>query len=270
MKSKSAISMFKCLGNSSKAGALIVVLGITAGCNKPPPPAPQQPLAPPTASAPMPPMNDAAAGSATDGGPLPGAAPMEPTQTAPVAQPQPQPPPPPPAPVVLPAGSWITVRLDAPLSSRTNSVGDQFSATVSKAIVVKGRTVIDSQAAVVGKVVDARAAGKFAGDSSLGLRLVSVADHQVTTSAFSQQIEGKGKRSGLVIGGTALAGALIGGLAGHGRGALIGGAVGGGAGTLGAAETGNNRDVLLPAGSVLTFKLARSLTLPGVSATPGQ
>jgi hypothetical protein len=149
-------------------------------------------------------------------------------------------------------------------------VGEQFSATVTKAIVVKGMTVIESQASVVGKVIDAKAAGKFAGASSLGLRLVSVADHRVTTSAFSQQIEGKGRRTGLVIGGTALAGALIGGLAGHGRGALIGGAVGGGAGTLGAAETGNNRDVDLPAGSVLTFKLTHSLTIPGGPTPPGQ
>jgi hypothetical protein len=171
---------------------------------------------------------------------------------------------------VLPAGSRISIRLDAPLSSRTNSAGDQFSASVSKAVFVKGKKVIDAQAAVIGKVIDARAAGKFAGASSLGLRLVSVADHHVTTSAFSQRIEGKGKRTGLVIGGTALAGALIGGLAGHGKGALIGGVVGGGAGTLGAAETGNDRDVVLPAGSVLTFKLTQSLTLPGAPGAARQ
>jgi hypothetical protein len=173
---------------------------------------------------------------------------------------------PPPPPTVIPVGTRITVRLDTTLGSRSSNVGEQFSATLASAVRVKGMEVIVIQAPVVGKVVEAKAAGKFAGASSLGLRLESIADHHVSTTLYTQQIQGKGKRSAAVIGGTAIAGALLGGLAGHGRGALIGGAVGGGVGTLGAAETGNNRDIVVPAGTVLTFKLTKALTVDSVGA----
>jgi hypothetical protein len=55
-------------------------------------------------------------------------------------------------------------------------------------------------------------------------------------------------------------GALIGGLAGGGKGALIGGLAGAGAGTAAGAYTGN-RDVVIPSESVLTFRLTAALVL---------
>jgi hypothetical protein len=54
-------------------------------------------------------------------------------------------------------------------------------------------------------------------------------------------------------------GALIGGLAGGGKGALIGGLAGGGAGTAAGAYTGS-RDVVIPAESRITFRLTQSVT----------
>jgi len=63
-----------------------------------------------------------------------------------------------------------------------------------------------------------------------------------------------------MAGGGTGAGALIGGLAGGGKGALIGGLVGAGAGTAGAVFTGN-KEVEIPAESVVTFKLAESITV---------
>jgi hypothetical protein len=53
---------------------------------------------------------------------------------------------------------------------------------------------------------------------------------------------------------------VIGGLAGGGKGALIGAAAGAGAGTAGAAYTGN-KEIVLPAESTLSFKLAEPLTV---------
>jgi hypothetical protein len=63
-----------------------------------------------------------------------------------------------------------------------------------------------------------------------------------------------------MVGGGAGVGALIGGLAGGGKGAAIGAIAGAGAGTAGAAFTGN-RDIVLPAESMLSFKLTEPLTL---------
>ena len=73
---------------------------------------------------------------------------------------------------------------------------------------------------------------------------------------------GEGKRQAIAVltGGGAGLGALIGGLAGGGKGALIGGLVGGGGGAAGSAFTGN-KDLVIPAESVLTFDLERSLTV---------
>jgi hypothetical protein len=69
---------------------------------------------------------------------------------------------------------------------------------------------------------------------------------------------GKGKRTAVLAGGGAGLGALIGGLAGGGKGAAIGALAGAGAGTGGAAFTGN-KDIVLPAESVLSFKLEQPL-----------
>jgi hypothetical protein len=55
-------------------------------------------------------------------------------------------------------------------------------------------------------------------------------------------------------------GALIGGLAGGGKGALIGGLSGAGAGTVAGAYTGN-RDVVIPSESVVTFRLRSPFVL---------
>ena len=63
-----------------------------------------------------------------------------------------------------------------------------------------------------------------------------------------------------MVGGGAGVGALIGGLAGGGKGAAIGAIAGAGAGTAGSAFTGN-RDITLPAESVVSFKLEAPLEI---------
>jgi hypothetical protein len=87
-----------------------------------------------------------------------------------------------------------------------------------------------------------------------------VGDYTVSTTAYEATSKGKGKRTAGFIGGGGGGGALIGGLAGGGKGALIGGLLGAGAGTAGAAFTGN-KDISVPAESVVTFKLAEPITV---------
>ena len=82
----------------------------------------------------------------------------------------------------------------------------------------------------------------------------------VQTALLTQNLRGKGKRTGVMVGGGAGLGALIGGLAGGGKGAAIGAAAGAGAGGAGTAFTGN-KDIVLPAESAVAFTLKEPLRI---------
>ena len=160
--------------------------------------------------------------------------------------------------VELPVGTEIRVRLDQDLGSKINNAGDTFTATVSDPVVVNGQTIIPKDARADGTVVDAKALGRFKGGASLAVRLdrvtTSFGSYPVSTSSISRAEKGKGKRTGVMVGGGAGLGALIGGLAGGGKGAAIGALAGAGAGTAGSAFTGN-KEIVLPAETLLTFAL---------------
>ena len=166
--------------------------------------------------------------------------------------------------VTLPAGSVVTVRLARAVGSKLSTNGDHFSATVARRVEVDGKVVVPAGAEAVGKVVEAAPQGRFKGAAVLRLILESVTvnanSYDVKTTSISRYLKGKGKRTAAMIGGGAGGGALIGGLAGGGKGALIGAAAGAGAGTAGAAYTGN-KEIVLPAESTLSFKLAEPLTV---------
>ncbi len=224
------------------------------GCNK----SSNQP-----ATSTTPPSSDAAAsaGAPAAGADASSSAAMK--QAAPTAA-TPAPPPPPPKPLIVPAETVIAVNLDQGVGSKISTPGQAFSATVSAPVSVDGRLAIPKGARAAGIVKDAKPAGRFKGGAVLSLTLTSVTvrneTYDIQTSTPSQTSTGKGKRTAGLVGGGAGGGALIGGLAGGGKGALIGGLVGAAAGTGGAALTGN-REITLPAETLLNFKLAQSLEI---------
>ncbi|MGA9959745.1 MAG: BON domain-containing protein [Acidobacteriaceae bacterium] len=169
-----------------------------------------------------------------------------------------------PQPIVVPAGARIRVRLGQTLSTKQNQTGDPFSGVLVDSVRVNGQTVIRAGARARGVVTESKGLGKFKGQAVLAIRLDSVSvdgrTYQVRTSHVERVEQGKGKRSAVMTGGGAGLGALIGGLAGGGKGALVGGLLGGGGGAAGSAFTGN-KDLVIPAESVLTFDLERSLTV---------
>jgi hypothetical protein len=166
--------------------------------------------------------------------------------------------PPPPAVIELPASTRLRVRLDSDLGSNLSQPGDRFGATIADPVVINGQTVIPKGARAEGTVVDAKPLGRFKGGALLSIRLERVhtrwGSYPVATSSVDRAEQGKGKRSTGFIGGGAAFGAIIGGLAGGGKGVAIGALAGGGAGTAGTAFTGN-KAILLPAETLLTFRL---------------
>jgi hypothetical protein len=123
-------------------------------------------------------------------------------------------------------------------------------------------------------VIDAKPLGRFKGGALLAIKLERVhtrwGSYPVATSTIDRAEQGKGKRSAAFIGGGAGVGALIGGIAGGGKGAAIGLLAGGGAGTAGSAFSGN-KQIVLPAETLLTFHLDHSvhITVGNQPAQPG-
>lgn len=213
----------------------------------------------PAANQPAPSDQAAAGQPAANGAAQPGAPAASSGASGPAAAPQG---PPPPAVITLPQGTAVRVRLDQDLGSKISNPGDNFTATVADDVLVNGQVVIPKEARADGTVIDAKALGKFKGGAVLAIRLERVrtrwGSYPVHTSTISRAEKGKGKRTAVMAGGGAGLGALIGGLAGGGKGAAIGLLAGGGAGTAGAAFTGN-KQIVLPAETLLTFTLDHSV-----------
>lgn len=247
--------------------AALVLGGCKANNNAPAttPSAQSTPASTPDATQPAPAPGQAAAPAGGQAGAAPAAPSAASSSSAPVSSSQQAsapPPPPPPAVISLPAGTEIQVRLDSDLGSAISHAGDAFTATVAQDVSVNGQTVIPREARAEGVVVDAKALGHFKGGALLSVRLDRVhtrwGSYPVQTSSISRAEKGKGKRTGLFAGGGAAFGALVGGLAGGGKGAAVGALAGGGAGTAGGALTGN-KQIMLPAETLLTFRLEHSV-----------
>lgn len=205
-----------------------------------------------------------AAGNAAGAAPT-AAAPAAAGQSAAPAANQPAQQPAPAAQIHVSAGTTLAIRIDHTLSSRKSHVGEKFTGEIVSPVNDDGgNAIIPKGSRVRGKVVAVKAPGHFKGAGQLSLRLTGLTvngkDYPLDTRRVSETKKGKGKRTAAFIGGGAGAGALIGGAAGGGMGALIGGLAGAGAGTVGAGTTGN-RDLVVPAESVMHFKLSDELVI---------
>ena len=170
-----------------------------------------------------------------------------------------------PADVNIAAGTNLTIRINQHISVKKSRAGDRFDGEVVEPVVGDNdRVVIPRGSPVSGVVVASHRRGHFKGSSILELRLTYLTlngtRYALDTRDLTQTKKGKGKRSAAFIGGGAGAGMLIGGVATGGVGLLIGGLAGAGGGTLLGGLTGN-RDIDIPAESIVRFKLADNLVV---------
>jgi len=181
------------------------------------------------------------------------------------AAPTPTPVPPPPPEIHVAVGTSLAIRIDHRISVKDTPAGSKFTGEVVEPVTDgNGQTVIPKGSPVTGVVDVSHKRGHFKGASTLELRLTSLSlngkRYPLETHDLTQSKKGKGKRSTAMIGGGTGLGLLIGGLAGGGSGALIGGLAGAGAGTAGAGLTGN-KDLVIPAESIVHFKLKDELVI---------
>jgi hypothetical protein len=162
-------------------------------------------------------------------------------------------------------GTWTTVRTNQWLSSDRNQQGDTFTATLEQPLVIDGFVVAPRGSTVMGRVTEAKKAGRVEGTSRLGVELtgLTLADGQQVTIQ-SQMINRNGQtsvgRDAAAIGGTTAIGAAIGAGAAWGRGAAIGAGAGAAAGIIGVLLT-RGRPTLIYPESVLTFQVTAPVTI---------
>lgn len=172
--------------------------------------------------------------------------------------------PPPPLELTVPSGTELAIRINQHISVKHSHAGEHFTGEVAAPVSRNGTVVIPRGTPVVGRIDEAHRRGHFKGRSILELRLTSMTlngnQYALDTHDTVRTKKGKGKRTAGWVGGLTGAGMLIGGIASGGVGLAIGAASGAGAGTLIAGTTGN-RDIDIPAESVVHFRLADDLVV---------
>ena len=234
----------------------------------PPPPGPKphstSPVVTPLGAAPGAPAAPAISQAAYDanGQPQPGVAPPPPANAP--AQPATAPP----YNLTVPAGTELAVRVNERIDVKHAVPGEHFTGEIVEPVMSNGAVLIPRGTHVRGRIDEAHRRGHFKGRSVLELRLVSMTlngnEYGLDTHDTVRSKKGKGKRTAGLIGGLTGAGMLIGGIASGGVGLAIGGASGAGAGTLLAGTTGN-RDLVIPAESIVHFRLADQLVVQSPS-----
>ena len=170
----------------------------------------------------------------------------------------------PPQRITLPAGTRLTLVMGTGVSSRSSHVEQPVHATLARAIVIDGTTVVPAGSAVSGYVSQAGRSGRVKGRARIGVRFntlrVEGARYRVQTASINRVAPGTKKDDAVKIGIGAGAGALVGAIAGGKKGAAIGSAVGGGGGT-GVVLATRGREVSLPRGTTVTTRLTEPLTI---------
>ena len=191
--------------------------------------------------------------------PIPAPAPVSPAPAAAATQP------PPPPTVHVAAGTALVIRIDQRISAKESRPGQRFTGEIHEPVSDgAGNVVIPKGSPVRGRVDAAKGRGNFKGAADIKLRLTALTlngkEYPLDTHDILRTKKGKGKRTAGFIGGGAGLGLLLGGIAGGGKGAAIGGLAGAGAGTIGAGATGN-KDLVIPAESIVRFKLSDELEI---------
>jgi len=190
----------------------------------------------------------------------------EPAKAPAPAEAAPPPPPPPPPPVTVPAGTAVSVKLNAPYSTKTTQLGATVNAELASNLVVDGRTVARAGAPISGTVTEVTSGSKKIGAVpalKIDFTQLVVADGSTMPVAIRINQKGqseKGRDTAKIAGGAA-AGAIIGHQIDSDKGRVIGGVLGGAAGAVGAAKTGT--EVEVPAGAVLTASVRTAFVYDG-------
>jgi hypothetical protein len=166
--------------------------------------------------------------------------------------------------ITVPIDTPVKVRMIESVNSDTSRLGQTFRASLDEPIYVNGVTAIPRGADVLTKLVEDQQSGKIEGRTVLTLALSTITVNgrqvDVTSSDVKTESGSRGARSAGVIGGATALGAIIGAVAGGGKGAAIGAGSGAAVGT-GAEVLTSGQKVKIPSETRLTFRLQSPVQL---------
>jgi hypothetical protein len=168
--------------------------------------------------------------------------------------------------VTIPAGTVLRLRVDRGFGSDISRVEDPVSATLTRAVVIDGRTILPAGSAAAGYVSEAVRPGKVKGRGRVAVRFTRIdpgpgfEPYRMQTRSWVAVAPATKKKDALTIGLPAAGGAVVGALVDGKKGAAIGSAVGGGAGTA-VVLTTRGKDVRVGRGAVLSVRLTSPLTV---------
>ncbi len=166
--------------------------------------------------------------------------------------------------ITIAAGTVVPVRMTDALDTKTAQPNDVFHGTLANDVMAAGVVALPRGTPILGRVVDAKGAAHFKGNSLLTIELTQLTAYgqkiSLVTDAYSKEGTGRGKNTAEKAGGGAVVGAIIGALAGGGKGAAIGAAAGGGAGA-GINAITKGEEIQIPAETLLNFKLQSPITV---------
>ena len=170
----------------------------------------------------------------------------------------------------LPARTVIPIRLQDEIDTKTAKEGDTFHGTVAANVFRSGYPLIPVDTPVLGRIVEAKPAGRLVGFALLTVELVSLRlptpggqdeNVSVVTAQVSSRTNGRGTGTAAAAGGGAGLGGLIGALGGGGKGAAIGAASGAALGTGARALTPGQQIDLKPE-ALIQFITSAPISVP--------
>lgn len=172
----------------------------------------------------------------------------------------------------LPAGTSFDVVMVTPVDTRTSNVGDKIEAKLAAPLVVNGRTVANQDAMIRGEISElTRASRAKSEEDRAGVKFLftsletidgeKVLHATVTNSEGRMIAKSTSTRDKLLIGGGALAGAIVGKVAGKDTKSTILGAVGGAVLGTGVVLAAKGHELEVPAGSKVSLRVDEPITI---------
>jgi hypothetical protein len=162
-----------------------------------------------------------------------------------------------PQPIQVPAGTPMKFRLGQSVSSK-GYAGQQFTGNLEVALTVGGNVIAPAGTKVIGRLTDTQRSRAMSGKAGIAFELTTIEIDGVPYPIVTETVGFEtANKAGQTLGRTAKA-AAVGGLIDGSEGAKTGAKVGLGLSLLGGSR---NKDIKIPAGTILDFRLYQPLNL---------